>query len=222
MSHKVREYIYTDAKSRPRLRKLRKDPKAFYMDSWVHDPLSGHWSRGIRDEQQEFAAKAMYRLPELLWALTADAPVYWCEGEKCADAVTATLNVCGVGTTHWQGATSATPEQAAWFRRGDGPIYLIADVDDAGAACVLARRQLLLDAGVRHQRLALLAPPHPHKDAAEALQAGVPLSEFRKPMRTRLSAAAARYEAERSHGGERGESDWYGADGKFLTSRRSA
>lgn len=200
---KVRQYIYTDHKGRPRLRKLRMEPKAFFMDSWCEE--RGRWVTKIIDSQLHFAEKAMYHLPELLWALNAGEPVWWCEGEKDADAI---RGVGGVATSHWQGALHATRDQARWFARGRGPILLVVDVDrsGAGAACVTARKRLLLDVGVERSRISIMAPPHPHKDAAAAIEAGCGLSDFRTPNEERMTKLALTYTTERSR--RRDSSDW--------------
>jgi hypothetical protein len=200
---KVRTYVYTDTKDKPRLRKLRFEPKAFYMDSWCDE--RARWVPKIIDAQLHFAEKALYHLPEVLWALQADEPVYWCEGEKDADAL---RGLGAVATSHWQGALHATRDQAHWFARGAGPVYLVSDVDDAGAACVIVRKRLLLGEGVKRSRMKIIAPPHPYKDAAEAIGAGRALAQFRTPSESRLTAAATRYTARRS--GKRGSSDWMG------------
>lgn len=199
---KIRQYIYTDHKGRPRLRKLRMEPKAFYMDSWCEE--RGRWVNRIIDARLHFAERAMYHLPELLWALDAGEPVWWCEGEKDADAI---RGVGGVGTSHWQGALHATRDQARLFTRGQGPIRLVVDVDSsgAGAACVIERKRLLLAAGVARSRITIIAPPHRYKDAAEAIENGRTLAEFRKPREGRVMEAANRYTAERSR---QESSDW--------------
>jgi hypothetical protein len=201
---KVREYLYTDHKGRPRLRKLRCEPKAFYMDSW--SSTLERWVPRILDEQLAFADRAMYHLNELLWALSADVPVYWCEGEKDADAI---RGVGGVATSHWQGALGATRGQARWFAsRGSGPIRLVVDVDrsGAGAACVLGRKRLLLGEGVKRSRIRIIAPPLPYKDAAEAIEHGRTLSEFRRPSEAAMTKLAAEYASTRSQ--RRESSDW--------------
>lgn len=200
---KVRQYVYTDHKGRPVLRKLRFEPKQFAMDSWCEE--RGRWVPTILDTQLAAADRAMYHLPELLWALSADVPVHWVEGEKDADAI---RGVGGVATSHWQGALHATRGQARWFKRGSGPILLLVDVDrsGAGAACALNRKRLLLDAGVPRSRVRLLAPPHPHKDAAAAIEAGRLLSEFRKPSEPRMTRLAHEYTATRRQ--RRESSDW--------------
>jgi hypothetical protein len=81
-------------------------------------------------------------------------------------------------------------------------------VDDAGAACLIARKRLLLGEGVKGSRIKIIAPPLNLKDAAEAIGAGKRLSQFRTPSETRLTTSATRYTARRS--GKRGSSDWMG------------
>lgn len=201
---KVREYTYADHKGKPRLRKVRFEPKAFYMDSWSSE--RERWVPRVLDEHEDFADRAMYHLSELLWALSADAPVYWCEGEKDADAL---RGVGGVATSHWQGALGAARGQARWFAtRGQGLIRLVVDVDrsGAGAACVLARKRLLLGEGVARSRIRIVAPPLPYKDAAAAIEAGRTLSEFRKPSEAAMTKLAAQYTTTRKNSRE--ASDW--------------
>jgi hypothetical protein len=216
-ARRVREYVYTDLKGKPKLRKRRfvtDDPKRkFRMDSWSDKGQS--WVENTTSRQEPFKGRAMYQLRPLLWALDAGAPVYWCEGEKDADAVTVALGSVGVGTSHWQGACNATAEQATWFSRGIGPVYVVVDVDHAGAACGLARRRLLLDNGASAKRLTLLAPPRGFNDAADAIMAGHRLDDFREVTVPQLKLAAAKYVKERAEGGRRTKSDWYGPDGKF-------
>lgn len=204
----VRAYLYSDLAGKPRLRKIRKDPKAFFMQSWVPGEHA-FWAKGIRPGQEHFAEQAMYHLPELVWALKAGEPVWWCEGEKDADAI---RGVGGVATSHWQGAGAATRDQAKWFLRGNGEslIRLVVDVDKSGcgAHCALARKRLLLSAGVARSRIRIVAPPLPHKDAAAAIEAGLPLSRFRRPDESLLTTAANGYTAERKT--RRDSSDWIG------------
>ena len=198
--------MYTDHRARPVLRKVRMEPKAFFIESWCEE--RGRWVRRLIDAQIHAADRAMYHLPELLWALTADVPVWWCEGEKDADAI---RGVGGVATSHWQGAGHATRGQARWFTRGRGPILLVVDVDrsGAGAACALARKRLLLAAGVERSRIRLRKPPHPHKDAAAAIEAGRSLAEFRKPNEAAMTRLAQEYTTTRKQ--RRESSDWMGA-----------
>ncbi|MCD4527454.1 hypothetical protein [Nocardioides sp. cx-173] len=201
---KVRQYVYTDLAGKPKLRKLRMAPKAFCMESWVAGEHE-FWARGIRPEQEAFADKAMYHLPELVWALRADELVWWSEGEKDADAL---RGVGAVATTHWQGALHATRDQARWFVQGHGPIRLAVDVDKsgAGAACAIERKRLLLYVGVERSRIQIVAPPRPHKDAAEAVEAGRPLTAFRKPNESAMTKLAADYTTTRRK--HRESSDW--------------
>lgn len=212
---KVRAYVYADAKGRPRLRKIRKEPKAqlkkpFCMESWT----GRFWVPGIRDEQVAFAEEAMYHLEELLWALSQNRPVYWCEGEKDADVIRAVGGGNVAGTTGWQGASKVTADQAAWFRRGTGRIYIVVDVDRAGAFSGVTRWDLLLQAGVAKSRLRIVAAPRPHNDVADAHATGaldgrLRACGLRKVDLPRLKAAAASYASERvARKGSGKDSDW--------------
>ncbi|WP_310964748.1 hypothetical protein [Nocardioides terrisoli] len=210
-AHRVREYVYTDQKGRPKLRKIRFDPKDFRMESWSE--VGCAWVSGT-SRQEGFKDKALYRLPEVLWALRAGAPTYLCEGEKDADAVTFALGSQGVGTSHWQGANKFTAEQAGWFSRGIGPVPVVVDVDNAGALSGLIRRRQLLNNGTSGRRITMLAPPRPFKDAADAITAGHTLDDFREVAVPLLYLVADRYIEERKQ--KRTESDWYGTDGRLL------
>jgi len=203
MARKVRTYIYTDVKGRPRLRKVRKEPKAFHMESWVHGQRSGYWAPKVGDDALEFAEKALYHLDEVLWALRDSEPVLWAEGEKDADAI---RGCGGVATTHWQGAGHATIWQAQWFASGSSPITLVADCDEPGAWCAVSRYDLLRSAGVERSQLRIVAPPKPYKDAAQALQAGRTLREFRRVRSAAVRPVAAAYAEQRSQ--RRCGSDW--------------
>ncbi|UMG92841.1 hypothetical protein [Nocardioides sp. TF02-7] len=84
------------------------------------------------------------------------------------------------------------------------------DVDrsGAGAACVIARKRLLLAAGVARSRIQFRKPPRPHKDAAEAIEAGCSLADFRRPNETAMTRLANEYGTTRKH--RRESSDWMG------------
>jgi hypothetical protein len=226
-----RAYVYEDPKGKPKFRKLRRikpglDGRKFLMDSWSD---TSHCWVGVTDRQEDFKSRALYRLPEVLRALKRGDPVYWCEGEKDADAIRMLLNGKGAATSHMLGAMTATPEQASWFRSarkvsaGGEPqqVFLVADVDGAGAADVLHRQSLLIKMmnaayygkkPVPNLKLTVLVPPQQYSDAAEAIMAGARLEDFREPDGFKLWRTAERYLAERKVNGigARDASDWMG------------
>jgi hypothetical protein len=198
MSRKVRQYVYADEHGRPRFRKVRSDPKRMPVETWK-PTLNGRggWVPKLRDDQLEFSERAMYHLQELIWALRANEPVFWCEGEKDADAL---RGVGAFATSHWQGASDVHPSQARWFAEFGtvSRVYVVVDVDDPGAYCGLLRYKLLRRAGVDPARLRIVAPPRPHNDAAEAVEAGALRADLRalglrRVTRARLRAASDRY-----------------------------
>lgn len=193
----VATYIYPNPKGTPRLAKKRWDPKEFRMFSWVESqrkPEGGFWVPKIRDNRLEFSERAMYRLPELLKALRSNKPVALAEGEKDADAL---WSVGEVATSHWQGAFDFHICQAYWFTRGTGRIDIAVDVDEAGAYSGCLRYDALRRVGVDRSRLRILAPPRPHTDAAEAVEAGLRLRDFRRVPLSRLRPVAASVAAQR-------------------------
>ncbi|GAA1620891.1 hypothetical protein GCM10009789_87790 [Kribbella sancticallisti] len=209
MSRKMRQYVYTNPKGEPRISKVRYEPKAFRMFSWItseRKPEGGFWVPKIRDNRLAFSERAMYRLPELLQALRSNRRVAWCEGEKDADAL---VSVGVAATSHWQGASEVHICQASWFTRGTGRIYIVVDVDEAGAYSGCLRYDALCRVGVDRSRLRIVAPPHPHTDAAEAVEAGLRLRDFRRVPLSRLRPVAASYLAQRQ--ARRGSSDWQSA-----------
>lgn len=204
------EYPYPNAKGAPRIRKLRFDPKAFRMQSWVMcgDGV-GRWHNGIKDHRLAWSERAMYNLPAVLKALRAGEPVVLCEGEKDADAVNAAHRPLGVATSHWQGASDFHPRQAAWFTRGSGPIFIMADNDEPGAYSAWMRYTALVKAGVDPARLTLVAPPRGHKDAHDAIApVGFSHVPVRRPDPARVERAATRYGVARAARAEANGSDW--------------
>ncbi len=130
-----------------------------------------------------------YRLPELLAGKAAGATLWWCEGEKDAEALVAAGQVA---TTHHGGAGQATPEQARWFRGHRGWVVVLADNDPhgTGARCALRRVELLRGVGIpaRHIRVGRAAVG---KDAADHLAAGLGVSDFVRQSITALRAEVA-------------------------------
>ncbi len=130
----------------------------------------------------------LYRLPELYAALrkrTAE-PIYWCEGEKDANAL-AELGV--LATSHHQAAAHATEAQAAWLKPARR-IVLLADRDAPGAACALHRFRLLCSVGVDPARIRCCMAAE-GKDAADHVVAGYDLDDLVPVRAADLARAAA-------------------------------
>lgn len=201
-------YDYPNANGQLRIRKVRREGKRFYMQSWVPcGDGKSRWLTGINDCRLEWSCRALYNLPVVLTALAFDEPVYLTEGEKDADAVQRWLDQdsgMGVATSHWQGADTFMVGQARWFAR-DGsasPIYIVCDNDDAGAGCGWLRYSTLRSVGVEPRRISVIAPPWDRrrlKDAHDAIEAGVSLSAFRQVNLARLEKKATAYRATRRH-----------------------
>jgi DNA primase len=92
--------------------------------------------------------------------------------------------------SHWQGGRGWTPEQARRFRRYRGEIWVIADLDNIGAALALRTRDLLLGVGVDDSRLRLLRAAA-GKDASEHLAAGYAPDAFVPVNMRRMRSVAA-------------------------------
>jgi hypothetical protein len=208
------EWIYTDERGLPLLRKVRRegDPKnKFRMQAARYAPPRGLYWKGERGcverWQSEFGERALYNLPIIKDALIAGATVYLCEGERDADTWTALFKKAA--TTGWQGASDFTYEQARWFMLGKGTskIRILMDNDDAGIAGAWLRRRRLKAVGVDPKRIRLLRPSDPaHSDATDVALAGLGRCGWDRvrPSEARLLARA--YEADRAS--RRGSSDW--------------
>jgi putative DNA primase/helicase len=114
------DYIYRDENSLPYIkitRRYKNGRKDFPQSRWDGKT----WVFGTKDK-----TKIPYRLPELL--ARKDSPIYFVEGEKDADRLTA----CGLlSTTASEGAKASwKPEQTKWFVGRD--IYIIPDNDKPG------------------------------------------------------------------------------------------
>lgn len=203
----VAQYLYPDEHGRALLRKLRYEPKDFCMhgrrrEGWQWLPPRYLMNRYPR--ARPYFAGLLYRLPQLRaaiesWPLSSTnaAPgIYWTEGEKDADAIVA---AGGIATSHWQGAGNATAQQAAWFRRYPGWIFLVADWDLPGALDSARRYDLLRSVGVRAAQIGVVRAAV-GKDAADHIAAGYLLHHFRTVDRKRWRAAAAKCGPSAFHG----------------------
>lgn len=196
-------YDFEDARGRVLLRKVRREPKAFptlARRSVDHVWVPPRVIVAKYPNAARYFASLLFNLPDLL-----DRPdeVWWTEGEKDAAA----LSSVGVpAVAHHQGAANATEAQAARFRGYPGRVVLVADLDGAGAACAIRRHDLLRAVGIPERRLRIVAADLwlPGSDAADHLDAGLTVEQFREPDMSRLRTVAARWEREYGrHSGHR-------------------
>jgi 5S rRNA maturation endonuclease (ribonuclease M5) len=157
-------YTYTDARGVPLHRKLRYEPgfngrkKDFVQEHWTP---SG-WQRGLGDE------RALYRLPEVLDAISRHEMVWLAEGESDVEAlrragVVATTNVNGAAE-RWDSRYSAI------FR--DATVTITADTDDPGRerARRLVAELTKVGANVRVVEAAVGKDPRDHLEAGKTLE----------------------------------------------------
>jgi Protein of unknown function (DUF3631) len=114
----VAQYIYKQADGTPYLKVCKTENKKF---------LQFHWNGSAWIKGKPKGPKIPYRLPELL-AAAVGTTIYFCEGEKDADA----LHALGLlGTTCSEGAPNGwRDELAPWFK--DRHVVVPPDNDDAG------------------------------------------------------------------------------------------
>jgi hypothetical protein len=114
----VAEYIYEQADGTPYLKVCKTKNKQFPQFHWN----GSEWIKG-----KPKGPKIPYRLPEL-YAAPVTTTVYFCEGEKDADA----LHALGLlGTTCSEGAPNGwRDELVRWFK--DRPVVVLPDNDDPG------------------------------------------------------------------------------------------
>jgi hypothetical protein len=119
----------------------------------------------------------IYNLPRTLKAVSNEEDIYWTEGEKDADALTA----LGLpATSHHQGAPNPHPLQAQWFQGHLGRVFLVLDRDYPGALDAYRRYKYLRAVGVRPEQLVLVRSAVLKKgaDAFDHLAAGFTVEEF--------------------------------------------
>lgn len=162
----VATYSYVDEAGTVLFEKVRFEPKDFRQrhagpSGWV-------WNlTGVR--------RVLYRLPEVVAAVAAGAPVWLCEGEKDADA----LARAGVVATCWtEGAWK--PGQAPKWRpeytetlRG-ARVAIVRDRDDAGRHTAATIAQLLKGVAAA----VIIVEPAEGKDAYDHLAAGRTVAEL--------------------------------------------
>lgn len=192
-------YVYEDARGQPRVKKLRFTGKRFQLKSASWRDREGRWHfvPRVRDDQWGFWVRSLYRLPEVVAALKACEPVWWCEGEKDADSV-ADVGACATTTPN---PSKLHDDQARWFAkyRSTSPVYVVCDHDEHGGWWGWERYAALLRVGVAPERIAVVAPLFPGcKDITDHLEMGFPLSAARRVDLGRLQAVAERYGAARA------------------------
>ena len=193
------QYIYVDYAGTPRFKKIRFTSKRFRLKSatWVDAKGVWHYRDGISPMVEPFRIKSLYRLPEVIAALKANEPVWWCEGEKDAESVVA-LGICATTTddqnTLWD-------DQARRFTkyRSRSPVVVVVDQDLPGAYFGWEKVTTLLSVGVEPDRISVKAPLFPGaKDVTDHLEMGLPLSALREVDLDRLRSAAERYSTARA------------------------
>lgn len=206
----VAEYSYRDPRGREIFVKIRDkhDPcwcgrdKSF-MYKW-HPSYLKEWDNIYQKPPD--ADTYLYRLDEL-WPFIArgsSESIYWCEGEKDADAMASKYHV--LATSHHQGAGKATPAQANWLVRGKR-VVIVADLDDPGAYCAAWRHDLLVRAGFKGGLVIVRAASG--NDAADHIAAGYRLDQFVPADLSLLFEAARRYKShlKKNHSKYMGGSD---------------
>lgn len=133
----------------------------------------------------------LYRLPEVVTAVWAERPVWWCEGEKDAETVTAQGKVA---TSHHGGAGKVYPGMAQWL--AGARVYVVLDNDLPGYYDAWERRRVLKLVGAQ---VVFRAPVHPYKDVTDHIEAGFKLRDLRK-----VTAAEVRQEARKFNQGTAG------------------
>jgi 5S rRNA maturation endonuclease (ribonuclease M5) len=114
----IAQYVYKQADGTPYLKVCRTYNKQFPQFHW--DGVA--WIKGSPK-----GPKIPYRLPELT-AAAVTTPVYFCEGEKDADALHA-LHL--IGTTCSEGAPNGWRDEfAQWFK--NRRVYILPDNDKPG------------------------------------------------------------------------------------------
>lgn len=158
---------------------------------------NGEW--GYRSKQggkwvgkkPDIAASLMWNMPDLLAALDSGDDVFWCAGEKDADAYAGVLKAGeGVTTSVHQGEKApVSDEQFELFRGTSSHITIIGDRDPTGYKNVLHRYDGLRSAGVPDEQLEILLPAKSVNDVAEHIEkdAGGFVSVSPAKLRERLS-----------------------------------
>lgn len=166
-------YDYRDERGVLLFQVVRKTGKRFLQrrpdgDQWI-------WQVGQ-------VRRVPYRLPQLI-AADPSVPVYVAEGEKDVEALVASG---AVATTNPGGAGkwSAVAEAARPVLAGRD-VIVVADADEPGRKHAL---EVAEDLRAVARSVRLVAPPVPHKDAADLIAAGGTVADFVPLERPPLSA----------------------------------
>jgi hypothetical protein len=116
-----RQWIYETADGKPYLRVQRID-----NPNGSKSYPQSHWNGSSWESGKPSGPKIPYRLPELL--AQPGAPIFICEGEKCADAVAA---LGYLATTASEGAGKWTAELNEHFKGRN--VFILPDNDSPGA-----------------------------------------------------------------------------------------
>lgn len=192
-------YIYTDAKGQARFKKLRFTGKRFKLRSadWLDRKGIWHYRDGITDRHGLFWTRALYRLPEVIAALKLNEPVWWCEGEKDAEAV-ARMGICATTTAN---PSDLYDDQARWFARygSTSHVYVVCDQDEHGGWWGWERYTALLRVGVDPSRITILTPAwRLYKDVSDVIEATGSASAMRVVDLGAIEDCATRYGAARA------------------------
>src|SRR4029077_9008704 len=157
----IAQYVYKQADGTPYLKVCKTENKKF---------LQFHWNGSAWIAGKPKGPKIPYRLPELL-AAAVGTTIYFCEGEKDADA----LHALGLlGTTCSEGAPNGwRDELAPWFK--DRHVVVLPDNDDAGRklARKVAKALLGIAASVKIVELPNMKQGQDVSDFLERDRAGV-------------------------------------------------
>lgn len=152
-------------------------------EHWVNQKPEKH--RGDPFDADHY----LYRLPEVLRAVSAGEPVWWAEGERDADALRR-AGVCG--TSHHGGAGKVCVEQCAWLADAR-QIVLCLDRDRPGAYDGWQRYLGLTErVGVDPARIRIRWTDK-GKDVRDHIALGYPLTALRRLTPEKLRAAASKY-----------------------------
>jgi len=166
----VNEYIYSDATGGVVMKVIRRPGKKF---SQARPDGKGGWIWNLNGVN-----RVLYRLPEVIAAVTAGQSIYVVEGEKDVEALRVKVNAtCNPG-----GAGKWLPGYSKSLAGAD--VVVIADRDEPGRKHAQAVAESL--DGIA-ERVTVMEPPDPHKDVSDLLTAGgslddlVPLAEAITP-----------------------------------------
>jgi putative DNA primase/helicase len=156
----VAVYRYTDEQGRPLFEVGRFEPKAFFQ----RRPGRDDWKGGIKGVR-----RVLYRLPQVLAAVEAGAPVYVVEGERDVHAleragVVATCNPMGAGK--WRGEYAESLRGAL--------VAVVADRDEPGREHARAVARSLAGVAISVE----IVEAAVGKDASDHVAAGKTVEEF--------------------------------------------